>query len=237
MLYIQSDSDRQLPEHFDAACALYGARDLNIKTRLTSFDEVAVGKFDLLVKQHVFVGSTEYMREVFNRVGKTSVGVPCNSNRECEIITLGNAHLRVAAGERLFIKPIEIKQFTGLVLDGFRYSCLALLPDDTKVMAYKPFDSEIVTEWRVYVHKHEILDSRNYAGDFTISPDYNYVHGVIEDNKQTFPIAYTIDVAVLASGEMVVVEFNDMWEIGNYGVPNDLYVKALRDRYFEIING
>jgi hypothetical protein len=36
---------------------------------------------------------------------------------------------------------------------------------------------------------------------------------------------------------MAVVEFNDMWAIGNYGVPNDLYVKALRDRYFEIING
>jgi hypothetical protein len=26
-----------------------------------------------------------------------------------------------------------------------------------------------------------------------------------------------------------------MWAIGNYGIPNDLYLRLLRDRYFEII--
>lgn len=31
------------------------------------------------------------------------------------------------------------------------------------------------------------------------------------------------------------VEFNDMWAIGNYGIPNDMYLKSLKDRYFEII--
>jgi hypothetical protein len=33
----------------------------------------------------------------------------------------------------------------------------------------------------------------------------------------------------------VIIEFNDMYAIGNYGVPNDLYVRMLRTRYFEII--
>ena len=32
-----------------------------------------------------------------------------------------------------------------------------------------------------------------------------------------------------------VVEFNDMWAIGNYGISNDLYVRMLKERYFDII--
>jgi hypothetical protein len=32
-----------------------------------------------------------------------------------------------------------------------------------------------------------------------------------------------------------IVEFNDMYAIGNYGMPNDLYLRLLRERYFEIM--
>jgi hypothetical protein len=35
--------------------------------------------------------------------------------------------------------------------------------------------------------------------------------------------------------EHVVIEYNDMWGIGNYGVPNDLYVRMLKERYFDIM--
>ena len=30
---------------------------------------------------------------------------------------------------------------------------------------------------------------------------------------------------------------NDMWAIGNYGIPNDIYLRALKDRYFQIVAG
>ena len=35
--------------------------------------------------------------------------------------------------------------------------------------------------------------------------------------------------------KLLGVESNDMWAIGNYGRPNDIYIRLLRDRYFEII--
>jgi hypothetical protein len=239
MIYIQSDSERKLPYFFDASCALFGAIESCMDYRLTSFEEVQSGKFDLLIKKNLFVGSVEFMREVFKRVGIEDVRLPFNSNRESKIITLGEAHSRVSEGEKLFIKPLEIKLFTGLVLDGFKYSCLNGLPDDTKVMAYKPFEGNILSEWRLYVHNHELVDSRNYSGDFTISPNYVYSANVIRKNRGLhFPCAYTIDIAVLERklvDENVVVEFNDMWAIGNYGVPNDIYLNLLKDRYFEII--
>lgn len=50
-----------------------------------------------------------------------------------------------------------------------------------------------------------------------------------------FPKSYTIDVGILEDGENVVIEFNDMWGIGNYGVDNHTYLRLLKSRYFEIM--
>ena len=236
MIYIQSNIERTLAHHFDCSCALYGAIETVKKYRLTSFEEVESGKFDMLIRKKLFVGSVEFMREVFKRIGIEDVKVPMNSNRESEIISLGEAHDRVSKGETLFIKPIEIKLFTGLVLDGMQYSCLENLPDDTSIRAYEPFKSPIVSEWRIYVHNDRIEDSRNYSGEVVVTPNYDYVMNVISNNRGNFPCAYTIDIGILENEENVVVEYNDMWAIGNYGVPNDIYLRMLNDRYFEIIN-
>lgn len=239
MIYIQSNKEKTLPHHFDAACAMYGAMDLAMDYRLTSYEEIISGKFDAHIKNNCFVGSVEFMREIFKRIGKTDVRVPVNSDRPCEIITLAEAHKRVATGQRLFIKPVEIKLFTGLVLDGATYTCLKGLPDDTRVMAYEPFKGRILTEWRIYVHNNKIVDARNYSGNFEISPDYDWIRLKIKEFKN-FPCAYTIDWALLfeqgiMGNPQVIVEANDFWGIGNYGMPNDLYLKMLMDRYFEIV--
>lgn len=244
MVYIQSNKERTLPHHFDCACAMYGAMDSALDFRLTSFEEVSSGKLDHMIKSHLFVGSVEFMREVFKRIGIKDVRLPMNSDRPHELITLKEAQERVANGENIFIKPIEIKLFTGLVLDGMQYSSLKGLPDDTKIMAYKPFKEKILSEWRVYINNGKIIDSRNYSGDVTINLNYGWVnHKLSQLKDKNFPIAYTMDVAVFDSLPSVspiyegqaIVEFNDMWAIGNYGMPNDLYLKLLKERYFEII--
>ena len=235
MVYIQANKEKTLPHHFDCACALYGAMDNAMDYRLVTFEEVESGKFDTLIKTNLFVGSVEFMREVFKRIGKNDVRLPMNSDRPHEVITLKEAHERVGKGEKIFIKPIEIKLFTGLVLDGFIYSCLADLPQDTKVMAYKPFESKMLSEWRFYVHNKKIVDARNYSGDFLNIPNYLHAYDFIKSNKD-FPCAYTIDIGSLSNDESVIIEFNDMWAIGNYGMPNDLYLNLLKDRYFEIVN-
>lgn len=236
MIYIQSNSERTLAHHFDCSCALYGAIDSGFEYRLTSFEEVSSGKYDLLIKNKLFVGSVEFMREVFNRINITEIKLPRNSNRKCEIITLSEAHKIAKAGKEIFIKSVETKLISGLVLNGMTYTCLNGLPDDTLVMAYEVFKNKIISEWRIYVHNNSLLDARNYSGNFMISPNYDYVKTVLQENtKDKFPCAYTIDIGILENGENVVIEFNDMWAIGNYGIPNDLYLRALKDRYFEII--
>jgi hypothetical protein len=229
MIYIQSNKIKTEPHHFDCACALFGAIENSMEYRLTSFEEVSSGKFDNLIKNNLFVGSVEFMREVFNRIGLSNVRVPKNSNRESKIMILKEA-LKL---KNVFIKPIEIKLFSGLILDGMISSCLTNIDENTEVLVYDVIEN-IVSEWRIYVSNNQIVDSRNYSGDFMLGPDYNYVKEVILNNKN-FPCSYTIDIGILKNSENVVIEYNDMWAIGNYGVPNHIYLRLLKNRYFEIV--
>lgn len=240
MVYIQSNSERTLPHHFDAACAMYGAMDSALDFRLTSFEEVQSGKFDRLIKTNHFVGSVEFMREVFNRVDKQPQPI-MNSDRQHETLTIQEIRDRVGKGEKFFVKPFQQKLFTGLVVDIFFLSSLRELQPDLKVMAY-PVIKNIATEWRVYVMHGRIEDARNYSGDFKVGIDYSFVEEKIKALRDKLPCCYTMDVGVafdaanpFSTVNNFIVEFNDMYAIGNYGMVNDVYLRMLRDRYFEIM--
>ncbi len=241
MIYIQCDNESQLPHHFDAASAMYGAIETGQKFRLTTFDEVASGKFNNLIKTNLFVGSVEFMKEVFSKIGKSDVRVPENSNRSFKVMTLGEAKSVSKSGlqkiprKYIFIKPFDIKLFTGFVLDEMKNMSISNIPDDTKVMVYDAFSDNIKSEWRCYVHRDKVVDIRNYSGDIFTYPDQIYLIDVIWKNEDKFPIAYTVDIGILESSENVVIEYNDMWAIGNYGMDNSLYLRLLKDRYFEIV--
>jgi len=238
MIYIQSTTGRSRPHHFDCSCALYGALDSAMDYRLTSYEEVLEGKFDALIRGHLFVGSVEFMREVFRRIGKDP-RLPYNSNRNSDLLTLGEARRMILEGvkEKTFLKPKETKMFSGMVYDKMFIDTLRHLPSETEVLSYDPFTSEIRSEWRFYVMDGKIEDCRNYSGRIDIFPDFSYANKVISDYKEVMPSAYTIDIGILEGGDNVVVEFSDMWAIGNYGVENSLYLRMLRRRYFEIVRG
>jgi len=235
MIYIQSNIERTLPHHFDVASAMFGAIETGQNYRLTSFEEVQSGKFDLLIKNNLFVGSVEFMKEVFSRIGKENIRVPKNSNREHKVMTLGEAK-EISKSKSIFIKPFDIKLFTGFILDQMINNSISDISDDTLIMVYDVFSSPIKSEFRCYVHRNNVVDIRNYSGDLFCLPNEEYLNSVIDLNKTfDFPISYTIDIGVLENDENVVIEYNDMWAIGNYGMPNDLYLRLLRDRYFEIV--
>lgn len=232
MVYIQSNTERTLPHHFDAACALYGALDSGQNIRLTSMEEVQSGKFDALIKQHLFVGSVEFMTEVFKRINKVVPSM--KPSQEVKQIWISDAIDRVKSGQNLFIKPVQTKLFSGMVFDKMCISMLEKFPDETEVYVTEPFENKLVSEWRCYIRYSTIIDSRNYSGDFRISPNYNWVEKEITLLKE-HPICYTMDIGILENGENVIVEYNDMWAIGNYGIDNIDYYSMLRERYFEIV--
>jgi len=231
MIYIQSNRERTEPHHFDAACALYGAKENCLEYRLTSYEEVDSGKFNNMIKQALFVGSTEFMQNVFSKINKVPKQI-MNSDRPFKIMKLKGVRELIANGEKMFVKPITIKQFTGFVVDAYNISTLNEYSDETAVLVYEVLN--ILSEWRMYVYRNSIVESKNYGGDFKISPDYDFAISKIKQHSQNLPVAYTMDIGILKN-ENIIVEFNDFYAIGNYGIPNDLYLRMLRERYFEII--
>lgn len=239
MIYLHSDKDRTRPWHFDTASAMYGAVEGLQPYRLTSIEEIQAGKFDTLLTQNLFVGSVEFMQEIFGRLN-INPNVPINSNRPTLVSTMGDVRRLLPQSGPVFVKPRKIKSFHGGVISEMDIQSLNPVSDDTEVLVCAPFTSQILSEWRCYVHYNRIVDIKCYSGDPWVQPDQYEVEHLASSLKD-FPSAFCIDVAVLqakqfSDNETVVVEFQDMWAIGNYGLPNDLYLRLLRERYFEIVH-
>ena len=245
MIYIQKNNDG-IPHHFDCACAMYGAIDLGLEYKLISFEELKSGKWDSLIKSNLFIGSVEFMTEVFNRIEIKQPKLPLNNFRpfiEMKIKDFKNLIDNNSNSEqKYFIKPKEIKAFTGFVVDKWSVTTLNSLNDDLDIFVQEVIDIE--SEWRIYVFRNKVVDIRQYSGELEadVYGMVNFANKLLKNKEEKlkgFPSTFTIDMAIYKKYPKIrlktVVEFNDMWAIGNYGISNDLYVKMLKERYFDII--
>jgi len=141
-----------------------------------------------------------------------------------------------------FIKPTKAKAFNA----GVYSACLEFLMTD-KNSKYKDdyYISEVVlfeSEWRVYIRSGKIIGCKHYSGNHLLFPHVGTINSIVEyaetilDNH-----SYTIDVGIQYSyydkDEFYtthLVELNDGFAIGNYGVePTDYYL-FLRDRWLQL---
>lgn len=146
------------------------------------------------------------------------------------------------ANEKLpvFVKPaFRIKSFgvnshfaTGVMSEPSSKSGIFYNSDDYESL----FVSEvvdIVSEYRCFIHNGKLVGIQNYSGDFTVFPNPTTIHLMIEEFNPS--VAYTLDVAITASGQTVLVESQDMWAIGNYGLSPKIYARLLLDRWLELV--
>ena len=80
--------------------------------------------------------------------------------------------------------------------------------------------------WRVFVRYGKILDIRPYKGDWKV----HYAPSVIEDAIKAYttaPNSYGIDFGVTSGGETLLVEVNEGYALGCYGLFPHLYAKFL----------
>jgi hypothetical protein len=135
-----------------------------------------------------------------------------------------------------FIKPLrDHKAFSGHVTSGTigTLAQTAGFPNNFEIVA-----SEVVyfrSEYRLFVHNRKIRDSRFYRGDFRYSPDYMVADRFIETFKKP-PVAYSLDLGVTMDGKTFVVEINDAFSLGHYGMPHTPYTQMVIDRWEEIVN-
>jgi hypothetical protein len=135
-----------------------------------------------------------------------------------------------------FIKPAtEIKAFTGFCADDSKF--VSLFSENYEGLVLQQDVLDIVSEYRLYVSKHEsrIRGLKHYSGDCLTFPDKNFIiecHQVAQQNLKLD--SYTLDFGILENGDTVLIEANDGWAIGNYGLEPEDYYLFVRNRWLQM---
>lgn len=229
-----------LPINTDTMCAAEGYEQLGYRVSTFERTDILTDKYRLFYGTSPFVGSINTMKSLFRREGvePSPIDFPAEMSLGRLVIQMP---LSAAVdyfrhgGEVVFIKPVETKLFDGMLLQNFSglHYFEPFLKDNPKCWVSPKM--EVRSEFRGFVHRGELVDCRHYSGSFYLRPNYTFIEAAIEDYTVA-PVAYTIDVAVNGEMETVVVECNDFWAIGSYGLEPKLYAQMLADRYFEVIN-
>lgn len=133
----------------------------------------------------------------------------------------------------LFMKPVEGKRFTGCVVAGTRdlvgKGCCG---KDFPVICSEAID--FVSEYRCFVRRGEILDVRRYRGDWSKAPSRKVIEQAIAAYDSA-PAGYAADFGVTSDGRTLLVEVNDGYSLGPYGLWPDLYAQLLSARWAQMV--
>ncbi|MEN3749561.1 ATP-grasp domain-containing protein [Sphingomonas sp. HF-S3] len=156
---------------------------------------------------------------------------------------LGNLRDRIMeGGEPIFAKPaLRPKLFTGMVFSGpgdFYFANGASRSEPV-------WCSEIVrwrSEYRVYVMGGRILSIDHYDGDPSVTIDRAVVERAVVERaiadlagSGKALAGYGIDFGVLATGQTALVEANEGYALGAYGIDGDLYAALTFARWRELL--
>lgn len=217
--------------------AWYGARENNVAAIKFEFpDEIPHSPY------HIVVGSTEAARRWL-----TKNGYQCPPSIDCKIrhypynriYPTCEKFLTSAVNYPVFIKPADvIKLFTGTVVRSKEEAALILNGLQCAIET-KPL-MNYTSEWRVYIHKGKLLKVCHYLGDPGLMPNMDIVNETLFVlKKYKHPVftynSFTIDVGYDQNeNSWFVIELNDGWSIGNYGLDSDKYYHFLKDRWFQL---
>lgn len=133
----------------------------------------------------------------------------------------------------IFVKPKQQKLFTGKFIQSTR-DVIGLGADESvDVWCSEPVN--FISEWRCFVRYGQIMDVRCYKGEWNVVPNKSVVERAIKEYV-TQPAAYGIDFGVTSDGRTLVVEVNDGFSLGSYGLAPIKYAQLLTARWFQIMD-
>ncbi len=137
----------------------------------------------------------------------------------------------------VFVKPRDsAKKFTGCVLNSMSDQYL-LKGASLQTPVWCAETVHWLTEYRVFVVNAHIAGIRHYWGDEHISLNLNEV----EEAIRRFEVSpertngYGIDFGVLQNGETALIEWNDGYALGSYGLDDSLYTDLIIARWEELM--
>jgi len=218
--------------------AFLGCEHLRIKTENFDYDDIDSLE---ITKDTIVFGGVTPIRHALIGLG-VNVPEPIDLPEELykytkRDIEIGSVkHFKDNGKFPLFVKPTTLKLFTGLVIpekDELDYiSTLTMEGEDYKIITSSVVN--FVSEYRVFVAEGKVIDCRKYDGNYEVTPDFNFINETIK-NYTSQPIAYAIDFGVTDKGETMLVEVNDGYGVGSYGLDGREYVKMSILRWNELV--
>jgi len=133
----------------------------------------------------------------------------------------------------VFIKPQIGKYFDGKLVTKF--SDMIGFKFDPKghcdIWCSEPVN--FLVEYRVYIRYGQILEARKYKGNPFLAVDEDTVKKAIEAYKD-IPAGCSMDFGLTDDGRTLLVEVNDGYSLGSYGLFPTLYAKLISARWAEL---
>lgn len=142
-----------------------------------------------------------------------------------------------------FVKSVKTKIITGKIIDSLEslVGC-GTADEDFEVFVSEPLD--IVAEYRCFVLNDEILDVRPY-GSFREETKEGYLYPYNPDVLKKIIDAYSkydkkvkacsIDICVTKEGRTLLLECNDAYALGCYGLFPISYARFIATRWQEVM--
>lgn len=163
------------------------------------------------------VGSVEFCIDFYKRVGVTEikpVNIPeClwEYTRKCWVVSSDEANRIIQSKGDMYVKSADIfkSDKNGL----YSRSTKPVTGESELFFVNEPM-GELVSEWRLFVYRGQILDLKCYSGDPWTLPSKSYAERIAKtyDNN-----SYTLDLAIDRTGKTDIVEIHDFFACGLYG--------------------
>lgn len=135
-----------------------------------------------------------------------------------------------------FVKPVRSKAFTGKVIRSLNdlVGC-GNYYEDYEVICSEVLD--IRREWRCFIYYDEIYDIKPYKGDYHYTYDPKVLDCLMSDFRKWEQrlVACAIDIGVTAEHQTVLIECNDAYSLGAYGLVDYRYAKLISARWAQIL--
>jgi hypothetical protein len=194
-------------------------------------------------EEMVVRGGVGAIRRLLHRAGRPSppnIDLPASLSRwigrRFWESTLGQIRSSVNSEgfQPVHVKPLsDQKLFKGMVVRAFRdLISTASIPSDVPVLVQEYV--EFVSEWRASVLRTRVLNVGHYRGDPLLFPDPDVIRTAVlafEDR----PISFGLDWGITSSGETLLVEVNDGFSLGNYGLRGAEYSALIEARWRQLM--
>ena len=187
------------------------------------------------------VGVAGYIGDVHRGLTKLNKPIPVNVDYPKVLseflgrkIWEGNLEEVRASIYPLFVKPREHKAFTGFVWNADRESRMRIVTqhDDCPVWIAEPVN--FISEYRSFILHGKVIDCRRYKGDWSKAPNRDIVENAVKAMDKDPLDAYSLDWGVTDDGRTLLVEQNEGFALGHYGLPPTLYARMLSARWHQM---